>query len=51
MVMETRGQKIARYRQLLVGSDLAVPKDHAAHDELLRLLADELAKDMKPPKS
>ena len=51
MVMETPGQTIARYRLLLVKSDLAVPKDDIRHKELLKLLADELAKDMKPPES
>jgi hypothetical protein len=44
-LMETRAQKIARYRLLLVSSDLTVPKDHVRHADLLRRLAHELAKD------
>jgi hypothetical protein len=44
-VMETRSEKIARLRLMLVASDLAVPKDYTRQAELLRLLADELAKD------
>jgi hypothetical protein len=43
--METRAEKIGRYRLLLVASDLAVPKDHVRHADLLRRLAHELVKD------
>jgi hypothetical protein len=43
-----RRQKIARYRELLVRSDLAISQDHGRHAELLKGLADELAKDIKP---
>jgi hypothetical protein len=43
--METPSEKIARYRLLLVASDLAVPKDHVRHADLLRRLAHELATD------
>ena len=43
--METRSEKIARLRLMLVASDLAVLKDHARHAELLRLLTQELATD------
>jgi hypothetical protein len=44
-VMETHSKKMAQLRLMLVASDLAVPKDPARHAELLRLLAEELAKD------
>jgi hypothetical protein len=43
--MESRSEKIARLRLMLVTSDLADPKDHVRHVDLLRLLAEELAKD------
>lgn len=43
--METHSGKIACLRLMLVASDLAVPKDYARHNELLRMLAEELAKD------
>jgi hypothetical protein len=42
-------ENIAHYQRLL--ADPNVAKDKVRHAELLRLLADELAKDMKRPES
>jgi hypothetical protein len=42
-------QKLASYRGLIAESNLAVTKNEVQHRWLLKLLADEEAKDIEPP--
>jgi hypothetical protein len=42
-------QKLASYRRLIAESNLAVTKNQVQHRWLLKLLADEEAKDIEPP--
>jgi hypothetical protein len=42
-------QKLASYRRLIAESNLAVTKNEVQHRWLLKLLADEEAKDIEPP--
>jgi hypothetical protein len=42
-------QKLASYRRLIAESNLAVMKNEVQHRWLLKLLADEEAKDIEPP--
>jgi hypothetical protein len=42
-------QKLASYRLLIAESNLAVTKNEVQHRWLLKLLADEEAKDIEPP--
>jgi len=41
-------ENIARYRRLIVISEADPSRDEVRHQTLLRLLAEELAKDMEP---
>jgi hypothetical protein len=42
-------QKLASYRRLIAESNLAVTKNQVQHRWLLKLFADEEAKDIEPP--
>jgi hypothetical protein len=42
-------QKLASYRRLIAESNLAVTKNEVQHRWLLKLLADEEAKEIEPP--